>query len=259
MPVIPPIMSAAAFASVAFALLVWLVVAAVGVGWMVVRLVRSQAAHVWDWVVWLVATVLVGPLAPLIHRQVVRGRCKTVCAALLPIGGYAVAWALAVLAIMRVGGEPHPAVILGGTVVLPVVTGLVLVRAPMLRRAGAGSYVAGLRRGALVEIITWSAAFAVFLPLTFLVDEFLLSTVPPPSSPFFGAIMSVAALVTLAVLMGLNRMLEWRGFSTWPAAATVTGITGTLELPKFRTAWWILLAGLALVATALVVTITLVG
>jgi hypothetical protein len=206
-----------------------------------------------------VAAALVGPLAALVHRQVVRGRCKTVCAALLPISGYAIAWALAVLAIMRIGGEPHPAVILVATVVLPIVTGLVLVRAPMLQRAGAGSYLAGIRRGALVEAITWSVAFAVFLPVTFLVDGFLLSTVPPPSSPVFGALLSVVARVTLAVLMGLSRFLEGRGFSIWPASATVTGAVGTLELPRFRTAWWILLAGLALMATALVVTIALVG
>jgi hypothetical protein len=83
--------------------------------------------------------------------------------------------------------------------------------------------------------------------------------VPPPSSPFFGTLISVVALVTLAVLMGLSRFLEWRGFSIWPASATVTGAVGTLEFPRFRTAWWILLSGLVLMATALVVTITLVG
>ena len=58
----------------------------------------------------------------------------------------------------------------------------------------------------LAEFVTWSVGFAVFFPLTFLANARVLSTIPAPSSPFFGALLSVIAIVIIiGIVVALNQ------------------------------------------------------
>jgi hypothetical protein len=223
---------------------------------MVLRLVRARRARLWDWAVWLTATVLLGPIAPLVHM--VGGR--PIRASVFSVVGYSLAWVIAVIALLAVAGEPNPPLILGSTVLLPVLVGLFMIRAPALRRAGIGSYANGLRRGFLAEMITWGLGFAVYFPLTFFLDDRWLSTIPSPSSPFFGAMMSVLALAGLVVLFVLHTVMHRLGFTVGSASVMVAGEPGeNLRLPRVRDSWWLLLIALVIMAGSLALTVSTLG
>lgn len=256
MPVIRPIASARAFAAVSRGVIAWLALVALSLVWMVLRLVRTRRARLWNWAVWLTATALLGPIAPLVHM--VGGR--PIRASVFSVVGYSLAWVVAVIALLAVAGEPSPPLILGSTVLLPVLVGLFMIRAPVLRRAGIGSYADGLRRGILTEMVTWGFGFAVFFPLTFFLDDRWLSTIPSPSSPFFGAMMSVLALAGLAVLLVLHTVMRRLGFTVGSGSVLEAGEPGeTLRLPRLRDSWWLLLIALLVLAGSLAFTVSTLG
>ena len=205
--IVSPLPSASLLSSLARAALGWFVLILASLGWMTVRLVKDAGAGLWDWTVWLLATALIGPIAPAVHRL---GWSRS-GASVLCVVGYSIAWTIAVWVMITLA-EPNPIAIIGATVVLPVLVGLFAIRARVIGRASAASYGQGVRRGALAEFVTWSVGFAVFFPLTFAADEFLFSTVPSPSSPFFGVLISGIAIVALIVLTGFHRMLERFGY-----------------------------------------------
>ena len=256
MPAIRPVASARAFATVSRGVIAWMALVVLSLIWMVLRLVRTRRARLWDLAVWLTATALLGPIAPLVHM--VGGR--PIRASVFSVVGYSLAWVVAVIALLAVAGEPNPPLILGSTVLLPVLVGLFMIRAPVLRRAGIGSYANGLRRGILAEVITWGFGFAVFFPLTFFLDDRWLSTIPSPSSPFFGAMMSVLALAGLAVLFVLHTVMRRMGFTVGPGSVMVAGESGeTLRLPRLRDSWWLLLIALVILVGSLAFTVSTLG
>ena len=136
---------------------------------------------------------------------------------------------------------------------------LFAIRARVIGRASAASYGQGIRRGALAEFVTWSVGFAVFFPLTLAADEFLFSTVPSPSSPFFGVLISGMAIVALIVLTGFHRMLERFGYRLWPPVSVGAEASAGLRLPTLRDSRLLTLGALALFVVALAASIALFG
>jgi hypothetical protein len=241
--------------------LAWLIVVLVALIWMIVRLVRSRAATVWDWTVWLLATVLLGPIAVLVHRV---GRSPTdadssdtgrqvVSASLLSITGYGVAWSLAIAFLQNLGDDPDPLATLGSTLLIPLAVGLLLIRAPLLRRGGIRPFRRAVVRGVVAELITLSIGVAVLFSLTLYVDNRFLSTIPHPTSPYFWAMMSFMTVGGLFALIPLNSVLNRRGFDIWPVAATIQDGAESvgLRLPTLRDSWWMLLVTLVIMVAVI--------
>jgi CubicO group peptidase (beta-lactamase class C family) len=259
-PIVPPVPSVRTFVLVGRVVLAWLIVVLVALIWMIVRLVRAPRATTWEWMVWLAATVLLGPIALLVHRlahsvsdtEEADRRRQVICASVFSITGYAFAWSVAFVILANLGDDPHPLAIPGTTLLIPLLVGLLLIRAPLLHRSALISYRKGASRGFLAELITWSLGFAVFFPLTLYVDNGWLSTIPSPTSPYFWGMMSAMTLVGWVVLMPLNSVMRGRGFSIWPAVAAAQdgNHLETLRLPTLRNSWWMLLSTIAIMVAA---------
>jgi len=225
MPYIAPVTSARSLAAQTRVILGWFVIVAISLVAMAVQLLRVKDDSMWAAAMWLLATLLVGPIAVLAYF---RSRHRNgageaaVCGALFLIAGYAFGWTIGIALLLSGGEESSPLLTLGSVVLLPYFVGLLAVTAPMLRRAGTGS----LRRGAVAALLTWGVSLAVFLPLTSFADNRWLSTIPAPSSPYFGAMMSVVAFVALVILIPTNLLLRKRGFVVWAATGEESS-TGT--------------------------------
>lgn len=245
--------SAATFVGLAVGVVLWLAVVAVSLVWMVARLIRDRSAGWWDRGVWLAATALVGPLGPVVHRSGwTRAR-----AAMMSVVGYAVAWVIAVWTMITLV-EPNPLVIIAVTMVLPVFVALFVIRAHVIEGATGDSYRSAVRRGALAEVVTWSVGFAVFFPLTFVADAYVLSTIPPPSSPFFGALLSLIALVAVVVLSGFDSALDRLGYRFWPLQSSSHTAAG-LRLPTLHDSKVMAVGSVVLFTVVLAASIALFG
>jgi hypothetical protein len=248
-PVVAPLPSARSLGLTSRLIMAWLVVVALSLLGMLVRLARGEKPISWESAMWLIAILLVGPVALAAHWIDKRSgdrvpMARAACAALFAVAGYAVAWTLAVTLLLRGDADPNPLATLGATIVLPILVGLLAVRSPLLARSRGGTYRSATRRGILAEVITWALGLAVFFPLTLYVDNRWLSMIPHPTSPYFGAMISVIALVGLLVLLPLHLLMDRRGFTVWPSPAGGSGNAG-LSLPTMRNSWWLLLATLA--------------
>jgi CubicO group peptidase (beta-lactamase class C family) len=252
--ILPGLPSAATFVRLAVGVMAWLAVVAVSLVWMLVRLVRDPGAGWWDRGVWMAATAIVGPLGPVVHRSGwSRARAAVMC-----VVGYSIAWTIAVW-IMITLAEPNPLVIIAVTMILPIVVSLLAIRAHVIERATGGGMRSAVRRGALAEFVTWSVGFAVFFPLTFLANAHVLSTIPAPSSPFFGALLSVIAFVAVLVLTGFDSVIGRLGYRLWPGAPSPSGSAAGLRLPTLGDSRLITLAAVALFVVVLAVSIALFG
>lgn len=254
-PIEASLPSARSFGVTSQLILMWLIVVAISLLAMVVRLIRTEAPVSWESGIWLIATLLLGPFAVAAHwaekrREAAAPIERAVCASLFAVAGYSAAWTVAVMLLLRGDADPNPLVILGATILLPIVIGLLAIRAPLLRRSGVVGYGPAARRGILVELITWSLGLAVFFPATLYVDNRWLSIIPHPTSPYFGAMISITAVMGTVVLVPLHLLLERRGFTVWPTSGAAGG-DGGLSLPRMRDSWWLLLATVATMVAAL--------
>lgn len=146
-----------------------------------------------------------------------------------------------------------------GWYVVPVTVGLLAIRAHVIERAEHRGYGSAVRRGALAEFVTWSVGFAVFLPLTFLADDHVLSTVPAPSSPFFGAMLAVIAIVAVLVLSAFDSVAGRFGYRLWPGPSSSQGAGSVLRLPTLHDSKPIAVAAAMLFVVVLAVSIALFG
>ncbi len=250
--VVATLPSAADFVRLAVGVMAWLGVVAMSLVWMAVRLVRDPGAGWWDWAVWLTATLIVGPLGPIVHHSGwTRAR-----AAVMTVVGYSIAWVVAVWTMITLA-EPNPLAIVAVTIFLPAIVALLMVRARVIDRAEHTGYGSAVRRGALAEFVTWSVGFAVFFPLTFLADARVLSTVPSPSSPFFGAMLSVIAVVAVVVLSGFGSLTDRLGYRFWPRGSSPSEVA--LRLPTLRDSKSMVVGAVVSYVVVLAVTIALFG
>jgi len=259
-PIIPPIPSARTFILVSRVVLVWLIVVLVALMWMIVRLIRSREGTAWDWAVWLLSAVLLGPVAVLVHRMARSPteadspdiRRQAIPASLLTMTGYAIAWILAVALLQNLGNDPNPLATLGSILLIPLAVGLLFIRAPLLHRGGIRPFRKAVSRGVVAELITLCVGVAVLFSITLYVDNRLLSTIPTPTSPYFWAMMSFMTLMGLLALLPLNSVMYRRGFSIWPAVGTVQGAqSAVLRWPTVRDSWWMLLIALGFMIAAI--------
>lgn len=260
-PIVAPVLSAGRVAAVARVVVVWLAVVAASMVAMVLRLARSPRAAAWDWIIWLSATIVAGPVALLVNHLADRhsdgGEVpsweQAVCASFFGMTAYAVAWAVSLAVVMRLGDDAGGPVVLLLMIVLPIVIGLLAVRAPLLVRWGIVPYRRAVRRGAVAELISWSVALAVLFPLSLVVDEALLSTIPAATSPYFGTMISLMAAAGFLALIPLQALLRRRGFTIWRGLRP-TGVATAVQHPTVRDSWWLLsaTAGLGLAIIVLV-------
>jgi hypothetical protein len=198
---------------------------------------------------WMFATLVLGPLAIAIHYWSSTAGAKPgnliLCASLFCVAAYSMAWVGSVWLLIRAGDEPNPLATLAALAVIPIVMGLMLVRIPLLRRLGLPRGRA-LRRGLLTEVMAWSLALTAFLSVSLYVDNRWLSTIPHPTSPYYGALASLAALGALILLVVLHWILDRRGFVVWAGnSREQRASAATIQLPTMRNSWWLLLVTLA--------------
>ena len=256
MPIESPVLSAASIATASRLVMAWLVIVAASLVWMALRVLSPRGGSWWAAAIWLLAALLLGPIAILIHHLIrVRGDLESVSqvvgASVFHATGYCVAWVVSVWLLLASGDEPNPFVTLSALVLVPIAGGLVLVRTPLLVRSGVDGIGRAARRGLLAEVITWSLALTVLVPLTLYVDNRWLSTIPHPTSPFFGAMISLGALLVLLILLPLHWLLRSRGFTIWSTSGSPAGGEATIQLPTLRTSWWVLLATLTTMAAGI--------
>lgn len=260
MPHVAPIQTAASMGFMTRLLLGWFALILVCLVWMTVRVLPPRDGW-WASAMWMLGTLLVGPVAIVGHYQAQRQGAtqsrEVLCASLFCVVAYSIAWVISVTLLFRAGDEPNPVVTLAALTVVPIATGLLLFRAPFLRRRGV-PFGQAVRRGLLAEVITWSLGLGVFFSVSLYVDNRWFSTVPTPTSPYYGALASVAALVGLIVLLVLHWFLRRRNFTIWAAADKQSGSVA-LRLPTLRTAWWILLTTLSLMVAAIVLAESMLG
>jgi hypothetical protein len=247
-PIESPVLSAASIATLSRLVMAWLVVVAASLVWMAFRVVPLRGESWWTATIWLLAALLLGPIALFAHHLMCkRGAgeplCQVVGASLFCATGYGVAWVVSVWLLLEGGEEPNPFVTLSAVVLIPVIAGLLLVRAPLLVRSGVEGFGRAARRGVFGEAITWSLGLTAFVSLTLYVDNRWLSTIPYPTSPFFGAMISLGALMALAALLPLHWLLHSRGFTIW-SRPLASSAHPAVRLPTLRNSWWVLLATL---------------
>jgi CubicO group peptidase (beta-lactamase class C family) len=256
---VSPVMRAASFATLAYAIVVWLFLCAVSLVVMIF-LMRSAGSPFADWIRTIPAAIVLGPfalLAVLLNRSAESKGLPSLLrrsgvAAVLSMTGYCLAWILA-LAILA-GGEddPAPLLVIGSTLLLPFLVGLFLVRLPSLRRSRELSLGNAARAAAFPELMTMVLGAGALLAMSILVDNAILSTLPPPTSPYSWGMISAAAVVGVFVLTPHYLVLLRRGMVSIPSlAAGREQAWPEPRLPRWRDSWWIFLAG-CLVAFGLV-------
>jgi CubicO group peptidase (beta-lactamase class C family) len=260
MPEISPVISAASVATIAYAIMVWLLLCAISLIVMVFLLLRPTRAPAADWVVAIPAAVVLGPfavLAVVLNRTAEskgssRQLGRSGLAAVLSMTGYSLAWIVA-LAILVGGNEnPNPLLLIGSILLLPFLVGLFLVRVPSLRKSGGLGLGRAVRAAAFPELMTLVLGVGVLFATSILVDNAILSTLPEPTSPYGWGMISAAALVGVLFLTPYYLVLQRRGMVSIPSLARGGGQAGpALRLPRWRDSWWLFLADAA-VALALV-------
>ena len=230
-------------------ILVWFGLVLISLVWMAFRVLPPRDGW-WAVAMWMLATVFLGPIAVGAHYRTQKGGAtgtlsEVVGASTFCVAAYSIAWVVSIALLIQAGDEPNPLTTLLALAFIPVSAGLLIVRAPLLQRLGV-PYRRGLRRGLLGEVMNWSLGLAAFFSVSIYVDNRWFSTIPHPTSPYYWAMASLAALSGLVVLMVLHWLLHMRGFTIWaPLSARQSGENAGVRLPMLRDSWWLLLATVA--------------
>jgi hypothetical protein len=263
--VVPPVPSAASFVWLGRGIALWLLAVLVSLIWMSIRLVRNKGP-LWQWAIWLLATLVLGPVSPAIHALADQNQDgsplppwkQAAGAALFGVSGYTFAWILAIALLIGLQREPHPLMILGLCYLTPLLIGLLFVRGPLLLHQGSRGYGRALLQGLLTELIILNLGFAVLFPLTMFVQQHLFSTMPHPTSPFFWGIMWFIAAVGLLVLFPLCYWMGQRGYQIWfeDTTAGQGNRCRASAVPTLRDSWGALLVTSGLMIAMIALTIS---
>jgi len=243
------------------AMALWLALVALSLLWMVARMFLDKKLTRWVKFLWVLASLFLGPAAILIQVLIARStKAAQVSpwkvawgASALVSSGYAAGWAIAISLLISSGDSPHPLLTLGLSYFIPLLVGLVFVRLPLGSAGVPGGGKRTIARSLLVEAFTLNLGFACFFPLTMLVTERLLTTMPDPSSPSFWAVISWVAVCGVIVLLPLNYWMSRRGHSL--PSGLADDHTGEGSLPTRGTSWLIFGITFVLAVAALVLTI----
>jgi CubicO group peptidase (beta-lactamase class C family) len=247
-------------------MIVWAVLVAVSLVVFVVDLLRGAPGTVLIKLAWGLVLALFGPLglaAYLLsyrpaHRSppLFRAGWRALEASLYSGVGYAIAWVLTVLIFFAVWPSRHPLATLAISYGVPFVFGLVLFRAPLLRKWTASSYGRALRRSLLAEAISMNLALAGMLPMgAWGLDHWMPRTLNIGSWLFWAILvltMSTGALLVYPYNLWLVRRGMPGGLLSGPSQE------GDIETPTWKNAWGaFLLSLLTLVAGIAVVVLFL--
>lgn len=255
--VIPATMSIETMVWLSRATAFWLALVLLSLLWMGVRLARGKEWAPWRWGMWLLSTLLLGPIALLVQAQL-RQRAGdsptsrwqlSAGASCFTIAAYALAWALVISLVITSPTDPHPLLILVAGYLAPLLVALALIQVPQVMGRGT-TPTSRFSRVFLLELIKINVGFAVLFPLTMVVQESFLSTLPSPTSPYFGAMMSLLATVGLLALFPLHYWMSRRGFAVWPVDKWAS-VEGAISFPAWRDSWWMWLATLGIMIVAL--------
>jgi CubicO group peptidase (beta-lactamase class C family) len=260
-PVIPTGVSASTLIWVSRAMALWLALVALSLLWMVLRILRDKKLTRWVKFLWVIASLFLGPLAILIQARITRPmKSEQVSpwkvawgASALVSAGYAAGWAIAISLLISSGDSPHPLLTLGLSYFMPYLVGLFFVRIPLGSGGVPGGVRRSLARSLLVEAFTLNLGFACFFPLTMLVTERLLTTMPGPSNPLFWATISWVAVCGVIVLLPLHTWMSRRGYRLPSGLAGKHA--GDNPLPARGTSWLVFGITFVLAVAALAVTI----
>jgi hypothetical protein len=229
---------------------------------MAVDVLLAERRSGWSSALWLISALVLGPLAVGIYafshnrrdwdRIAIQPRAWETSALIIP--GYALGWTLAISLLINLGEQPHPLATLSCTYLLPLFAGLCLVRLPLLVRQYPGSVTIMFPKALLSEFITWNFGYAVFFPLTNLISQRMLTTMPGPSSPFFWAMISSVSVAGVVILVPLQAWMHRRGLGL-PSGST-SALTAKPSLLDQRTGRLALLTSLAILIASLAITIT---
>jgi len=263
-PVHPTSVSALDLVWVTRAMAVWLVLNLLSFLWMGLRLLRDRKLTGWGKLLWLASTLFLGLLSILIQRVLLipneDGKAvlkRAWGASALVMGGYSTAWILVVALLQSLGSEPNPLVILAVSYLVPLLIGLFLILLPLASMRKGSGWRHLIPRTLLAEVITTNLGFSILFPLTMLISERLLTTLPHPASPFFWGMLSFMAVAGVFVLLPLHAWLAAHGIFL-PTGA-VEDRTRAEVLPSLRAAWPALLATFVIMVAALALTITQLG
>ncbi|MFL7894333.1 MAG: serine hydrolase [Anaerolineales bacterium] len=261
-PVLPPVPAASTFSRIGLGIASWFVLVLISMIFMVAQLHSAENISGLGKLIWLAATLFLGPIAILIHTFTQSASSKesgqngrlALRASLLTITGYTIAWIGALTLLRSFGTEPNPLIILGSTYFFPLFVGLFLFRIPLQVAKVGSQFSNAFKQNLLTEIITFNLVFAVFFSMTWLVSSRLMTSIPHPSSPFFWAMLSFIAGIGLGILFPLHYWMIRRG-NEIPTDQISEGAQH-LSFPTLRTSWPALLATLGIMLAALVATIS---
>lgn len=261
-PVIPPTISANTLTKLSLGIVFWFILVTVSIIIMALRILRVENTSLFGKIIWLAATLFLGPIAILVHllshpskgAETDSKWRQALGASVLTITGYTIAWILALTLLINSGTDPHPLMTLGTMYLIPLLVGLFLFRIPLQLNLAETHIRDLIKRNFLPEVITFNLAFAILFSMTWLLSSRLLTTIPHPASPFFWAMLSVIAVIGLLVIIPLHYWMALRGYSV--PSDMIADNTRTLSLPTLRTSWPTLLTTLGIMIAALAVTIS---
>jgi len=259
--VVPPATRASAFVWFSWGMVLWFALVCISVIWMIVHLLCTAQHSRWTKLLWLGATLFLGPVSILIHHLSQSGFDEGKAtewqqawrASALIVTGYSVAWVIAIALLMSLGSNPHPLMTLGLTYLLPLLLVLSFVYIPLLHRQVKPMSWHIVTRSFLAEVITLNLGYAVFFPLTMLLGDRLLSQIPHPTSPFFWAMISFIAVMGVIILAPLQYWMLRHGHRL-PSGLAMDEANGVLP-PARAVSWPALLTTSVIMIAALAVTI----
>jgi CubicO group peptidase (beta-lactamase class C family) len=262
---VPPSMPASSFVWLSWGTAAWILMITISIGIMAPRMFKAENISRYGKIIWLGATLVLGPIALLLQAITTQSRSsKTLTnwqlalrASVLCMTGYTIAWIPALTLLMSLGTEPHPLAILGTTYMIPFLVGLCLVRIPLQAHHPGERFKRELKRSILAEVITFNLGFAILFSLTWLFSSQVLTAIPRATSPFFWVMLSLIAVVGVVLLLPLQYWMIRRGCR---APSDQASNTAKLTLlPTLRASWAALLATLLIMIAALAATVSMVA
>jgi hypothetical protein len=233
--------------------------------WMLVVLLRSTDVPSGKWVIWLLATGLLGPLTLATYKlgrvppdRVTHRGQQALETSILLVTPHTVGWALALELVKRLGAQPHPLTILGLFYLVPLAFSLLVFRVPTWLAAKTLPFRQWLVRSLLLEIILFSVSFSVLFFGTMFIDNRVLSSLPGLASPLFWAMLSAltglcsVALTPITYWLAHSRQLGWM-----PGRRELSSFAQAV--PTLKRAWPHLTVSLFTMIVSLVLTISLIS
>jgi hypothetical protein len=263
--IVPPVTPASAFVWLNRGAIVWILLVLLSTIWMGISQLQASEFTGWGKFLWLLAAIILGPIAILIrvclHAQSIEEKpaklCKAWGAAALSITVYATAWSLAIAILISLGDESQPLATLGLTYLVPLLTGVVAVRIPLLVAQVKDKFWQIIKSSLLMEIILFNLGFAVFFPMTMLLSERLLGKLPHPASLFFWPMISIIAIVAVTISTPLQYWMIRREYPL--QTGVIANITDEVKLPNLQVTWPALLGTFIVMVTALATTVAQLG